>query len=385
MAHIVILGGGFGGITVATTLSDSLDADHRISLVDRRSEFMMGLRKLWILTGGGTRQAGSRPLAALAERGIQVHQDEVRAIDPARRRVETSTQVLEADFLVVALGAELDPYRIPGFRDFNLYDPTASERAAGRVAGLRAGRILVGILGLPYKCPPAPYEACFLLDEMLRASGVRERIGLDVFTPQPLALPVAGAEASARLSAALLAKGIGFHPKFNATRVDPGQVAAEDGRRLEFDILLGVPPHRCPAVVVAGGLTGGGTWVTPDPQTLETRFARVYAIGDVTQIPVGGGQMVPKAGVLAEAEGRVVAGRILAAIEGGEAPTFDGQGYCFLEMGDGQAAAIRGRFYAEGGPEMAMEEPSPEALREKRAFEADRLAAWFGDRPEPAT
>jgi sulfide:quinone oxidoreductase len=148
--------------------------------------------------------------------------------------------------------------------------------------------------------------------------------------------------------------------------------------RLTFDLLLGVPPHRPPAVVTEAGLTGGGGWIPVDRLTLETDVPGVYAIGDVTTIPLANGQMLPKAGVFAQAQGTVVAERIAKGFAGRTAAaTFTGEGACFFELGAGTAAMVAGRFLADP-PDVHLSEPGPEHLAAKRAFEVDRLRSWFG-------
>ncbi|MGH2400122.1 MAG: FAD-dependent oxidoreductase, partial [bacterium] len=170
----MILGGGFGGITAALELRRSLNGDHVITLVDRRPSFMMGLRKLWVLTGRGTPGDGTRPLSALSTKGITLRQATVTNIDPASRSVTTDMGTLVYDHLVIALGAESRPDLVPGFSSavFNLYDAADVERLAARVKSFAAGRVVIGILGVPYKCPPAPYEAALLLHDLFEQRGL---------------------------------------------------------------------------------------------------------------------------------------------------------------------------------------------------------------------
>jgi len=173
-------------------------------------------------------------------------------------------------------------------------------------------------------------------------------------------------------------RGIEFFPGRQASSVAPGEVVFPNERR-EFDLLLGVPPHRCPAVVVQSGLAEAGGWVRADARTLETRFPGVYAIGDVTEIALANGKPLPKAGIFAEGEGRVVAERIATSFAGGaEEAVFDGIGYCFMEVGNDEAVLVRGRFLAEPAPEVETTEPSRHYREEKIAFEAERLKEWFG-------
>jgi sulfide:quinone oxidoreductase len=379
MRRVLILGGGFGGVATAHALRRRLPPEDEIVVVERRPYFMLGLRKTWALVGRGTLEEGRRPLQALERFGIRVLPGTITAIDPANRAVEVDGRRWEGDAMVVALGAELAPEAIPGFREhaLNVYDPQEIPRAMEAVRAFRGGQVMIGIFGAPYKCPPAPYEMAFLLQDFFEARGVRARIS--VFTPQPMSLPVLGAAGCSVLEGRLAERGIDFLPNHKATVVEAGAVVFGERRR-PFDLLLGIPPHRCPEVVVRSGLTDGGAWVRVHPRTLETRFAGVYAIGDITEILLPNGMPLPKAGVFAEAEGEVVAERIAAVFAGREPEaSFSGEGFCYLELGRGEAMLVRGRFLVEPAPEIEITEPSPNYLEEKKRFEAERLRTWFGD------
>jgi sulfide:quinone oxidoreductase len=377
MHRVLVLGGGFGGIATAVALRSRLDAADEVVLVERRPNFVMGLRKNWALVGASPLAAGERPLAALRERAIDVVAGTIGAIRPEQREADVDGRTIAADALVVALGAERDPDRIPGFREhaIDVYDEASSEAAAAAIDAFTGGRVVIGIFGVPYPCPPGPYELALLLAERLGARGVPG--GLFVFSPQPGSLPVLGEAGCAAFDGRLAAEGITFRPKTTATAVEQGAVIAA-GTRIPFDLLLGVPPHRVPRVVTDGGLAEPGGWVKVDRATLETPFPNIFAIGDVTAIPLSTGQPLPKAGVFAHAQGEVVASRIVDVLAG-RPPTavFDGHGMCFLETGRGRATMVRGNFYA-APPDVALAEASEEHLAAKHAFEEDRLAAWFG-------
>lgn len=376
----LILGGGFGGLTVATELRRRLPEDHRITLVDRDASFLMGFRKLWILTGMTGPDEGARPLSDLEGRGIRFLRAEVRGIDAAARRVETDAGDLEGDFLVVALGAVPRGDLVPGLEahGWNLYDRRAVPEAAERVAALDSGDVAVVVAGKPYKCPPAPFEACMLLDERLRERGVRDRVGLAVSTLLPALLPPVGPEGNAWLSGELERRGIGHRAGRQLSRLEAGRLVFEDGE-VSVDLALVVPPHHPPTVVAESDLGGEGGWIRVDRDTLATGHAGVYAIGDCVHIPVGEGGALPKAGVFAEAAGKVVAAGIAAEAAGGPAPEpFQGRGLCFLETGANEAAVVEGEFFAEPGPRVRLRGASAEHARAKRAFETERLQAWFG-------
>ncbi len=391
----VILGGGFGGLATATELRRRLGEEHEIVVVDRGDRFLMGFRKLWGLVGlEGGLEAGSRPLAALEGRRIGFRHASVEAIHGAERRVETDAGELEADFLVVALGAEPRGDAVSGLREHavNLYDPASIPDAAARVAAFREGRVVVGIAGLPYKCPPAPYEASMLLEEHFRGRGDAEGVEVAVTTPLPVPLPPAGPAGNEWLTGELSRRRIRCETGREIVAVEAGRLRfagggsdggggtdREESASLAFDLALLVPPHRPPAAVAESDLAGEGGWIRPDPRTLATGHERVWAIGDCVHIPLGERAALPKAGLFADGEGRVVAAAIAAEATGGESPEpFDGRGACFLETGAGEAALLEGRFYAEGGPDVRLQEPSAEHARRKRRLESERLTEWFG-------
>lgn len=382
----LILGGGFGGLATAIELRRLLGADHEIVVVDRREQFFIGLRKLWVLVGRATLADGERPRARLEDRGIRFLRTTIHGIDPAARRVETDEGTLEADRLVVALGAESRPDLVPGLEEhaFDLYDHTSVEAAARRVTSIERGRVAVIIAGLPYRCPPAPYEAAFLLDDHFRERGVRDEVRLAFATLQPGLLPNAGPEGARWIGERLTERGIVWDVGRRVLRFEPGAVVfdgAEGEERVSVDLAVVAPPHRAPSVVVESGLTGGGDWIAVDRSTLRTRFPGVYAIGDVTNIPLGENVALPKAGLFAEAEGLRVAREI--AWEAGaasEPAPFDGLGHCYLEMGGGRAALIEGEFFREGGPAVHVREPTEANLEAKHRFEEERLEGWLGRR-----
>lgn len=378
MARVLVLGAGFGGIAAATRLRALLDPRDEVLLVDRRSDFVMGLRKTWEITGAGTIEAGTRRIVGLREQGIDVRRATVEAIAPAARRVQLDGEWLDADAIVVAMGAELAPDAVPGLAEhgINVWDRANAAMARDALAGLNRGRLLVGVFGTPYACPPGPFELALLARDALAARGAD--VSIEVFGPMPIALPVLGPAESRKVEALLDAAGIPFHRGTPAASVEAGVVHLADGRDLPFDLLLAVPQHRVPPVLVDAGLAQPGGWVEVDRETLETGFPGVYAVGDATVIKLAHGLPLPKAGLFAEAQGYAVAERIAAGLSGRN-PTavFDGTGLCYAETGSGQAVEIRARFYADP-PGADIVGPSAEAMAGKRAFEADRLAAWFG-------
>jgi sulfide:quinone oxidoreductase len=379
-ARTLILGGGFGGIATAVELRRLLGDDHEIVLVDRKPQFAMGLRKLWELVGHGTIADGSRSRALLARHGVELLPMEITAIDASGRRAETADGWLDGDHLVVALGAVSRPDLVPGLAAYghDVWDFAGVPAAAEALRGFDGGRIVVLIAGAPYPCPPAPYECALHLHEHLLARGLRDLTELAVATLQPMLMPNAGRDGSEWMGRQLSERGISYRLGAKTERVEPGRVVLADGE-MPFDLLIAVPPHRPSAIVADSELTAGHGWIAVDAGTLATAHEGVYAVGDVTLIPLANGLPLPKAGVMAELQGTRVARAIAAELRGGESPApFDGSGFCPIELGPGSAALVEGHWYAEPEPVVTITGPSAAHAAEKAAFETEHLERWFG-------
>ena len=379
-ARTLVLGGGFGGIATAVELRRLLGDDHEIVLVDRKQQFTMGLRKLWELVGHGTIADGSRSRALLASHGVEFVQTEIDAIEPSGRRAKTSDGWLDGDHVVVGLGAVSRPDLVPGLQEHghDIWGFAGVPAAAEALTAFDGGRLLVLIAGAPYPCPPAPYECALHLHEHLLARGLRERTELAVATLQPMLMPNAGRDGSEWMGRQLAERGISYRLGAKTEHVESGRVVLADGE-VPFDLLLAVPPHRPPAVVAGSGLTAGHGWVGVDAGTLATPHPGVYAVGDVTFIPLANGLPFPKAGVMAELQGTRVARAIAAELRGEESPAlFDGTGFCPIELGSGSAALVQGHWYAEPEPVVTITGPSASNAADKAAFETEHLERWFG-------
>ncbi|MFP5299359.1 MAG: NAD(P)/FAD-dependent oxidoreductase [Actinomycetota bacterium] len=377
MSDITILGGGFGGLTAAHRLRSTMP-DAQITVLDRKDRFYPGLAKLWDMVEIRPLEESSRPLGNLEAKGISFRQTEIVAIDPATRTVETNDGPITSDALLIALGAAFNQQQLDMLTGnaFNLYEARSLPGVRSNLQALESGRVVITVMGLPYKCPPAPYEAAMLIDEWLRDRGRRDDVDVSVHTPQPSPLPVAGVDASATMARELDRYGIGFHPERQPKSIADGTVTFGDGSTEGYDLLLGVPAHVAPPVLVDAGLTGKSGWIEPDRETLATGFERVYAVGDCTHIPNAKGAL-PKAGVFAESEGIVAADNIAADLGMGKGAVLDGMGFCFLEFPGRRAATVEGDFLAEPEPAVTLSPPSEETFRAKEAFVAERLDRWL--------
>lgn len=361
--RVVVLGGGIGGVTFATELKRRTKDRVAIALVDRREQFLFPPSLPWVAMGTRTPDQVQQRFARLDRHGIQVVRDEVTALDLRSRSVRLTGGNLPYDHLVIALGAELAPSTIPGLAEHghHMYDLDAAVRLRGAVEAFEGGTVAIGVARVPFRCPAAPYEIALLLDDAFRRRGLRPKVRIEFFTPEGAPLPAAGPENGAKVRALLESREIAYHPKRSLREVVDGRVVFEDGDPLAYDLLVCVPPHRAPRPVVDAGLTDGSGWIPVDPGTLQTDQPGVYAIGDVTAVPTPHGYVpvLPKAGVFAQGQAKVVAHNLAGQLLGRGTPeAWDGYGACFLEVARGKSAFVRGNFLAAPRPELEFREPS---------------------------
>jgi len=373
--RVVILGAGFGGLELATTLSEALGDDIAVSLIDKSDAFVFGYSKLDLMFGRTTPDAVRLPYREIAKPGVRFLQETITAIDPEARLVTTDAGVHEADVLIVALGADYDLDATPGLTEAGneFYSVAGAERLAEVLPSFSRGRAIVGVCGAPFKCPPAPSEAALLLHDYLSTRGVRDACEISIVIPFGTPVPPSP-DTSEALVAAFAERGIEFVPGRRVASLDAVRNVAvlDDGGEMSFDLFLGVPKHRAPDVVIASGMTEDG-YVPVNSKTLETRYPGVYAVGDVATIGV------PKAGVFAEGAARVVAASLIATLRGDEQPdAYGGRGSCYVEFGAGRVGRVDVDFLSGPKPAGTFREPSTALVTEKEHFGSSRRARWFG-------
>jgi sulfide:quinone oxidoreductase len=377
---VLILGGGVGGVAAANELRRRLSRRQRIVVVDREPAFQLAASFLWVMTGARSPAQVSRPLDRLQRKGIEVVHGQVERVDPEAREAVVNGERLSGDRLVVALGAEFALDAIPGLAEaghtFCTLDGATRLRDA--LAAFRGGRILVMTAAPAYKCPAAPYEAAMLIESECRRRGIRSAVELALFSAEPGPMGVAGPAVSAAVRGMVEQKGIRYQPEHQVARVEGGRVQFTNGVSAPFDLLVYVPPVRPPRALAGTGLVDESGWVRVDRATMETRFPGVYAVGDVTMIPLSMGKPLPRAGVFAHHQGEVV-GREIARTFGGKltATRFDGYGSCFIETGDGRAGYGAGDFYAEPSPQVRVRPPSRLWHAGKVLLEKQILWTWL--------
>ena len=376
--RVLILGAGFGGLELAARLQETLADSVDVTLIDKSNFFNFGFAKFEVLFGRKTADEIKSFYRDLAPK-VTFKQEQIQSIHPDTRRVVTDSREYESDFLIVALGADMNPGATPGLAEggYEFYTLPGVERLAKVLPSVQSGTIVISILGLPYKCPPAPFEAALQLHDYLTAKGIRDKITIRVLSPAPVPLPVSK-EGSDTILRLFSERGDRFLPGHAVTSLDAAArtAAVKDKAAISFDLFMGVPAHRVPPVVASAGLAVDG-WVPVNANNLETRFPNVFALGDVTKIPVGNA-MVPKAGAFADRAARFVAEEIAYRISGEGTPArFDAAGACYLEFGGGTVAKIEANFLGGPAPDVRFMGPSTDFRPEKDHFASSRLERWF--------
>jgi sulfide:quinone oxidoreductase len=373
-SRILVLGAGFGGLELATTLSEELGDEVDVTLIDKADTFVFGYSKLDYLFGRTTPDAVKLAYRHVAKPGVRLLRETVLAIDPAAKAVTTDAGVHEADHLVVALGADYDFDATPGLREATeFYSEQGAENMAELLPEFSGGRAVIGVCGAPYKCPPAPSETALLLHDYLEHRGIRDDCEISIVVPFATPIPPSPSTSEALLQA-FAERGIDFVPGRPVASVDVARRVAvlADGAELPYDLFLGVPRHRAPDAVIQSGMAVDG-YIPVDGPTLATQFPDVYAVGDVATVGT------PKAGVFSERQARVVARTLIDRVRGAAADErYDGRGACYIEFGRGLVARIDVDMFSNEGPAGTFRDPSAVFVAEKEQFGASRRARWFG-------
>lgn len=373
--RVVVLGAGFGGLELSTSLSEALGEQVDVTLIDKNESFFIGFSKFEVMFGRQTADAVRMPYRDIVKPGVRFRQENIIAIDPEARRVTTDSDVYEADVLVVGLGADYDLTATPGLVEggHEFYSFAGAERLRDYLPTFPGGHVVVGVADTPFKCPPAPSESVLLLHDYLTERGLRDQSTITLVMPFGHPIPPSPATSEALLEA-FAERDINYVADRLVDAYDPERkvVTLIDETELPCDFFLCIPKHCVPQVVEESGLAQNG-WIPVNPATLETRFPGVYAVGDVTSVGT------PKAGVFAEGAARVVAQRLIAQARGEELPPpFDGIGACYIEFGDKRVGRVEVNFLSAPKPTGTFTAPTLQLVRDKSEFATSRRARWFG-------
>jgi len=373
--RILVLGAGFGGLELTTILSEEIGDRIDLTLIDKNATFFFGFSKFDVMFGLKTADAVKLSYKRIVKPGVSFKQETITRIDPAAKRVTTNKATYEADILVIALGADYDMAATPGLAEGGneFYSFKGVERLREVLPGFSKGKVIVGVCGAPFKCPPAPSEAALLMHDYLLQRGIRNECEISLVMPFGLPIPPSP-DTSKALLYAFEERNIKFIPKHLITAIDPSRHVAitDNGTEMPFDLFLGIPKHRAPEVVEKSGMTVNG-WIPVERTNLKTKYPGVFAIGDVN------GVGTPKAGVFAEGAAKIVAETIIAELDKGEEPSpYKGDGICYVEFGDGRVGKVNVDFFSGPAPFGSYTEASVDLAVDKQHFGSIREARWFG-------
>src|SRR3954466_12529173 len=237
--HVLVLGAGFAGLELATRLSETVPDAVRVTLLDRSDAFVFGFSKLEGMLGRESAEAVRIPYRDIAKEGVEFRQETVVGIDPVARRVVTDAGTHDADFLVVAMGADYDMAATPGLQEggHQYYTLPGAERLRDALGDFDGGRVLVRVLGQPFKCPPAPFEGSFLLHEHFTQQGIRDSVEMATTFPMARPVPVTG-EVAQMFRDGLAARNVTELPEHLVTGIDPATRTAQlaSGDTLPYDL-----------------------------------------------------------------------------------------------------------------------------------------------------
>jgi len=339
-ARVAVLGGGVGGTLIANLLVKELGNEVKVTLVDPTGMHHYQPGYLYVALGQANGRWLVRDERTLLRKEVDLLVEKAVKVDADAQTVQLGRGgVLDWDYLVIATGARLAPDLVPGLLESSheFYSLEGAQRLREALRRFRGGRLVVGIAGIPYKCPPAPVEFIFLVEEHLRKRGLRERSEIHYLSPLNRCFTIESA--SKLLQPMLDERGVHLETFFNVDAVDPsaGVVSSLEGEKLEYDLLVLVPPHRGQQVVVDSGLGDPSGWLPTDRNTLNVEgHERIFAIGDATNLPIS------KSGSTAHFEAPVVASRIASLIKGTAPKTnYGGRVMCFVETGNRKATVLR--------------------------------------------
>lgn len=359
--RIVILGAGIGGVIVATELAKALGSQHEIIIVDQEEYYHFSPSFVWMIVGKRELPQISVPIKKIERRGIRFMQGRVEQIDVVNKVVRVSGVEVVADVLVVALGAVTHMEGLSSLEQHghNLYSAAGAQAICDTRKSAQGKQLAVVVCSMPFKCPAAPYEAAMLLQADLGAA--KTNTAVSIYSPEPGPMPVAGEAVSKKVVELLDHKGIAYFPKHVVNNDSTANsLLFQDGKSEHYDYLVYVPKHKVPDVLVECGLAQAGGWVPVDMHTMASKYPDVYVLGDSAGIPLKNGKSLPKAGVFAHSQAKVVAHNIAAKLAGQNADArFNGHGSCFIEMGKGMASKGAGNFYAEPDPQVGVAFPTP--------------------------
>lgn len=384
----MILGGGFGGLSAASEARRLLPRNAAVLVVDKSEHFVVGATKTWVALGETNARSVQHARTRLQKRGIEFLQANVRRIAVSEKVVDTDRGAIRYEYLIIALGAEIARDAIPGLSEgaYDFYTLDAAVRLREALERFEGGRIMVLNTRPGYKCPPAPYEGAMLLSDYFKKRDKKVEVSMVTFEGA-LPLMASGPDMGRFIVSELEKAGVKYVPQHRVVSVDPqSRVVKFENGEMVYDLLIATPPHAAPQVVKEAGLTNESGWIPVDRHSCAVDgYEGVYAIGDVTTIELPGRfnpdvpLPLPRAGVIAEKQGAVVARNIALQLAGRSArAAYDGTAFCYVETGGHHAGRGDAQFYALPSPKSSPRVPSLEQYEEKKEWIRETVQRLLG-------
>jgi len=337
---ILIIGGGTGGTILANNLSRRLSGElkagkARIVMLSASDRHMYQPGLLYVAVGRMTPDELYRDQASLLEPGIEFHVDPVTEFHFDRNQVTAASgKNYDYDILVIATGSRALMSSIPGLAE-NAETFYTEETAVKMFKALRSfegGRVVVTV-GVPHKCPMAPLEITFMLNDYFKDRGIRDKVQLHYTYPIGRAHSLENVAKWATPEFGRL--GITYETLFNMKEVDGANkiLKSEEGSETKYDLLIAIPAHKGMEVVEKAGFPGG--WIPTNRASLHMEGEHgknVLVLGDTTNLPIS------KAGSTTHFQAEVIAENLAAVIKMGvPVRDYDGKVFCFIQAGKERA------------------------------------------------
>lgn len=363
---ILILGAGRGGIMAANELSRLAGNDGdinpiRIILFEKEEKNVLSPLLLWLMVGKRKTEQVYGETRKLEGDGVEVVLGNIEKLNPRDITVTVNGKEYKGDYMIVSLGVEQDQGSYLDQFGFNFYTMEGASGFYEQLKNFKGGKIALVIPSLPIKGFLAPYQAAILVENYIREKGLEKVTEITLYTPENAPLSIAGNELSESVVPTMKEKGIKVLTGYELQSADHNKLTFVNGQRADYDLLAYTPIHQCPEVIRQSELAGPSGWLEVNYATLETPFPNVFAVGDITYIPIEKGRTLPKMGFFADEQAKVVAYNIVQKIfnpkQLQKQKLFDGYGECPMEMGDDKVGMLSGNFYDSPSPLVRLSKP----------------------------
>jgi NADH dehydrogenase FAD-containing subunit len=335
-AHVVVLGGGFGGLEAAFDLRRLAGGRARITLISDQDHFLFKPNSIYVPFGLDPARLRVPLARPAARRGIELVQGRADEIDADARWVGVDGRRVPYDFLIVATGAGMRAEEVPGLAEHAISTWTPEDMLSlrdafqGLAAASREGAARRVLFCVPpnNKCAGPLYEIVLMLETWLRRRGAREGVEIAWVTYEDTYIQAFGPRLHEVVEGEFERRGIEGHHGHMVERVEPDVVACANGAQLGYDLLVAFPPYVASTPFTGLATDDRGFLATELASRRLVRHPEIFAVGDAGDFPV-------KQAFLAFLQADAAASVIAAELAGAEPETlFDPVSMCVMEQFD---------------------------------------------------